>query len=446
MNEETRNRNIIIFIVILMLLILAIVSVLLVLDKNNGNNKKVILEQKYISENKLIGFDKYYFGIRDERIVSILGLDGEILYLDDFGVEYDKLYKTNIDTIVIYKKKNDSFKIFLFDGQSMYKSYDFKTKDDIKELVYDDVLLGFISEKPDITTIYNLDGSTIELEDISIVPDYIVGDTYKFNSINSLIAKKKELCGAIDILGNTLINFDYEDLKNTTNSSYIAKLNNKYGVINKKKEVIIPITNDYIVDSNDGYVIFNKNIELYNKKGEKISHKKIKNKVKDIDIRDNNIFFYDKEYSDLLIIGKNMYVLKNKLTEIAVDEFYYDGFLVIYSDNTLSIYDEFFNKILDNEIDLDKINKVYEVDNNDYYLEYTKNIKEFKVILGKNMNKSISNELIYKTSNYLIYKDKDNIVFKSYDGQVLETISSNDIIVNKNSIVLDNVIYKISIK
>ena len=91
---------------------------------------------------------------------------------------------------------------------------------------------------------------------ITVRPD----DDYQIGSHNDLIyLRAQELFGAIDGYGNTVIPFEYDELKPAGEAGFIAKKAGKYGVIGNNGEVLLPCELIGIKEVKEELVVFETN-------------------------------------------------------------------------------------------------------------------------------------------------------------------------------------------
>ena len=109
MDESRRNRVLLVVIIVIMLLVIIIGGILLHINKEEKKSL-LKLKQLYVSDYKIVPFDKYFMGVNDNKIISIIDENGKELYLNDNGVKYDGLFMKNDDTPIIYNVLNDLHK------------------------------------------------------------------------------------------------------------------------------------------------------------------------------------------------------------------------------------------------------------------------------------------------------------------------------------------------
>lgn len=183
-------------------------------DKNNNKVRSYIIPKK--SE-----FDSIYFAVCEEDLPYALHYKNfEVYstnYLDGLGYKIDRKDDNSINW-------NDSF-------QRYDEVFDFRIDD--HSVVKYDGKYGLI----------NINGEEI------IPPIY---EEISFEASNFVKAKKENFYGVLDKKGNIIVDFIYDNIKiperivNDKNEPIIVGLNNKYGVVNKNNEIIIPIENKFI--------------------------------------------------------------------------------------------------------------------------------------------------------------------------------------------------------
>ncbi len=217
---------------------------------------------------------------------------------------------------------------------------------------------------------------------------------------------RNEVCGLIDYKGNTIIDYTYDNIKEITSNTYIVKKNEKYGLINSKNEILIPIDNDnYNISDNYIMLTKNKNLGVFNKSGKKIVDYTIP-------IEPNSSCYDDED-----IAGYTFEELNNQLYIITFPECSYYDDLSTYNETQANKYLKTYlisNKKIEKIVN-GKLHTLYEYDNktNKYTLKYfyTESIKDKKITFiiydldlyeyykfTPNYNDSINSYLITNTS------------------------------------------------
>lgn len=95
---------------------------------------------------------------------------------------------------------------------------------------------------------------------------------------NGFIVKKDSKIGLIDLNGNTIIPFEYEDINSDDENRIFVKKDSKWGVVTNKNKIIIPCIYDYIAyawdddqdESHNYIVVQNDKFGKINEKGDEI--------------------------------------------------------------------------------------------------------------------------------------------------------------------------------
>ncbi len=107
----------------------------------------------------------------------------------------------------------------------------------------------------------------------------ILGDKeYICKDWNGFVVKKNSNIGLIDLNGNTIIPFEYEDINSEDENRIFVKKDSKWGVVTNKNKIIIPCIYDYIAyawddvhdESHNYIVVQHDKFGKINEKGEEI--------------------------------------------------------------------------------------------------------------------------------------------------------------------------------
>ena len=464
--ENSKNKILLISTIIVLLLSVAAIFIYLGIDSNN-KEKKIKIEQIYISDYELdfLG-DNYFYGTYNNRIGVIIDNKGKEIYKNNNGIAYENIYELLNGNFLIYNNTNEELYTYIFDGNKIDTYYDIKEVEKVTPIIYikdeKKYLLAFAEQKEDNLYIYNLNNKgIIVLKDTTLSNN---NKEYITKNDNSIIIKKEDKYGVIDLEGNKLIEEKYLSLETDSNGNYIAKNEKKYyGLLNNKEEVLIKFNYKKITESESYYLIVNnenrlllydkelnpviKNTMNYNNT-EKTSYKlyKIDNNL----IIINNLNEKDNEYK-----YHNLYYIKDNKIEKEITEYGFNKNELIYTidkNNKVTFYDYNMNEIdnieLSKEITIKNIEKINNKIKRITYLEndiektkyYNENNKQIEMSIG---------EKLIETSSYIVYLNTDNkeeLVVYDLDGNKITYIQGENIRLKKNYIIIDKGIYKIEMK
>ena len=457
MDESKKNRIILVIVIILLLLFIIIGGIIVHVNKNDRTSK-IHLKQLYVSDHEIIPFDKLFLGISDDRLVSVVDEDGTELYLDDVGIKYDGIYMQNDDTPILYNVSNGKLNVYVIGDNGPNKLFTINDVSEAVPLIYKgekEYLMGFVQYRDNDTYLYNFENNGLVVLDGSI----LLGDKVYNNSIYTyskefIIAKKDDKYGAVNINGNLVIDYNYDDLMND-GISIIFAVKNKYGVMNSNQEIVLKPKYNIVKKVTDGYLIGNDRLVFYDNLLNKISNYKMLHNIDKYSLREDNSLYEYSVGDNYVIVNNyfesslkkeykyhNMYVIKDKKVN-TIQQTSFNNKEVIYSYNkgVITIYSSLLEKELEIKTDIKKIKEIIRVQNNDYYVRtdkegiiFNKQGKKIKNIWGK---------LIYYNDRYLIYCNNKKIKFLDYYNEVLETLDGNDIMISNNRLVVDGNIYLI---
>ena len=80
-----------------------------------------------------------------------------------------------------------------------------------------------------------------------------------FYSTKYFVVKNEEnKYGLIDEMGNLVLDYQYDDLANTRNKTFVASKNGKYGVINEKGEILLSFNYKAVFSQKNRYLVVNR--------------------------------------------------------------------------------------------------------------------------------------------------------------------------------------------
>lgn len=367
-------------------------------DKGEIRSKKEYDELKNESCKRIIVIKNNKYGVID-RIgntivkpiyLSISNYDNGIAILKD----YDGYSLININGHVITKEKYDlmvKINDYYMVAKNNKYGYINNSGEIIIPLIYDYIgeystnlipiknnnKYGFINayNKLIINTIYDnickvgneyigliKKDNGVEKEQIINKEENIVSDlpedTYIFNSSDNLLIANKlinenTLTGCIDLSGNTIIPFIYDNIRPFKQNIAIAKLNNKYGVIDKNNNIIVDFKYDEISNFYNGHAITkNNNLDKYGL----------------IDSKGNTIL--PEVFNNIILLNDNKVYVEGYIYDI--DNIEIDYKIIINNDDRIII------KSFNNEGEM-----------NNYYNLFTEEYNNFMEKLGLTKNKKL---------------------------------------------------------
>ena len=280
------------------------------------------------------------------------------------------------------------------------------------------------------------------------------------------------LMGAVDYNGYVVIPYQYANIINTYNDSFIIEnQKQQYGIISNKNEVIIK-PNYKVIDLYENYyLLVNKNnkLAIYSKDYNEIVGFKMKyDSLLDYDLRSsmNSLHLY-KAGGRLFIVNNymedankteyenhNLYIISNGKINETITQLGFDVNNIIYLYDkayNLKIYDTDFNLLFSVQLnDVEKINNINLVSNNTIQINYTSNdeqeINKYYNQTGEEVNFD-QGKLVLRNEEYVAYiKESDGIkslnIFDNNEN-LLDSITGQSITVKGNFAVVDKGIYEI---
>lgn len=484
MNEEVKNRKIVIGLIFIMLFIVLVFVVYSVLkkDRNDLNKDLIKINQVYSSDYDLTYLgDNYFIGSYENNVINvIINQNGQEIYEDSVGINYDSYYKTKDGKYLIYNNIDNKLNIYLFDGKVIEQKDVVDKFSYVKPIIYKkydiEYIVGFMSILEDDFYLYDLSsGNTVLIEDSLFMGDYIENGIYYVYSDKYLVVKNNEnFMGVIDFDGNIIVDFKYKNIVNTYSDSFVAlSKKDKYGIIDINEKKLVKFNNKAIDCFENGCLVVNSNnkMALYDYSYANVT---------DFVMNYNTLIEYDLRSKNnsvnLYTVGDKKIVVNNYLE--AKNGIEYDKHsLYIINNNeivknikqvgfgatdVLFTYDENFNiNIFDNEFielfsikikNLKKIENIEYVSKDIVCIKYLNNeeksVLEYYDLNGEKVDFNLG-EVVIKHENFYGYIKNDRIMKLSLydiDGEVLDNISGNNISIFDDFIIVDNAIYHIDVK
>ena len=393
-----------------------------------------------IDNNYRIINDKYIILYKDSTLSEIYDFNGKNIYQGE--IEFTDIYEGIDGKIYVYLSEEADYSnkvsVYRIDNkkEKLIKTLHIEGTNYIPIVSKNDssYLLGFVNYKVlnEIDTsnsLFLLNQGEIDI-DFSLLNDGNENIVLANNS-RYLIISKDDRYGLYNIKDNkVIVDFDYEELTYDKNN-YIAKKNNKYGIIDRNQKKIVDFDYDNIFSYDNSLLLVKDNkIILMDS-----SYNLIETTIK-----------YDKDDTYLLYIVNNKFILKTNKKIYFINE---NGEADIKEDNYLEVSDLIYS--------YNNQSKIYSIYNDDLSLKYTIDLGDYdfnkyeKLFLVNN-TLVLGNEKIlfdFKTgeviNNYLDYNstikniklvfDGENKTIKIYENN---KIKYNDTVVGNK----DNFIHK----
>ncbi len=485
MEDGKINRN---FIAALIAVVL-IISISFVLfraiknEKTNNSSLDVQIKQLYSSDYSLKYMDeKYFIGSYEKNMLGvIIDNTGKEVYKGTQDILYDNIYLMKDGRYLIYSNQNNKLVTYVFDGEKVEFFYDIDNVSYVNPIIYkgieEEYIIGFSSLVNNDLYLYSLtNGGIVVVNDVSLVADYTLNGTYYTYNENYLVIKDlKGFKGVIDLDGKEIIECKYKDIINTYNNSFIAlDKKDKYGIINKNKEIKVKF-NYQVIDDYDNYYIFvnDKNkMALYDLDYKKITDYDMNyNSLVKFDLRSNyNSINLYKMNGKVIIVNNyledkngteydkhNLYIINNGKIEKNIKQIGFDNKDVIYTydkEYNVIIYNDFFEEISKIKLnDIKKIESIRYVRKDVVMVKYI-SLDDKENIVYFNLNGNIvefdlGNVVINKQDYYGYTKKNDDVSKLSiYDlnNNLLDDITGESIKVYGDYLIVDKGIYKIEVK
>lgn len=484
MENEKRNRYIIIIIVSLLLLIVFAFAIYSIINAKKNDKKliNVTINQIYSSDYKLSNFDNSYFiGSYEDKIIDvIIDSEGKEVFkgLGDFG--YDAVYKMKDDRYLIYTNIDNKLTTYIFDGTNIKQFYEIDNVTYVNPIIFKGIdteyIIGFASIVEDDLYLYNLNSSGIlVVNDASLVGDYSINGKYYVYNENYLVVKNSDnLMGVIDVNGNIVLDYKYNNIVNTYDNSFIAVNNKgKYGVIDKAGKTLIKFKYSVIDYFRDYYLLVNSNnkMALYSKDYKQLTEFEMNyDSLLEYDLRTefNSVNLY-KVDGRVVVVNNyledkngieydkhNLYVIDGKSIVKKIKQVGFGSKDVIYTydkDYNITIYDSQFTELF--KFKLDKVKRIEDISyvsnnviNITYLNEQEKIDNTYIDSEGKEVDFGLGKLVINNIDYYGYLKNnKDGQMLTLYDleGNYLDDITGTKIDIYDDYLIIDKSIYKINV-
>lgn len=480
MEKEKINQMfvIIVIMVLLIFVVVFIVSTLLSSKEDNVDKLQVKFNQIYSSDYELRAIDdKYFIGSYEKNIINvIIDNNGQEIYKGNENIYYENIYKTKNDEYIIYNNIDNKLNVYLFDGEKMETLYNLDNVSYIKPVIYKGIdqeyIVCFVSVVNDDLYIYSLDNIGMKIiDDVSLMGDQINDNFYYIYNDEYLVVKnKEEKMGVIDLFGEVVIDYKYDNILNTYNNSFIVLDDSKYGIIDEHGEKLLKSSYKAIYDFGNYYIVVNtKNkMALYNEEYDNLTGFKMDyDSLIPFDLRGSvrSVMLY-KVNGKIVVV--NNYLEDVNKTEYDKHDFYIingediqkeieqigfgcENVVYTYDDYKIKIYDNYFETILEYKLNnVSKVEDILLVGNNLYQVIYYDNENKLtKVYIdndGQERDYDLGTILFDKTLYTGFIKEEDNLLsLTMYDKnlEILDTLEGKYIDNVGDYVVVDNSIYKI---
>lgn len=481
MEKEKINQMfvIIVIMVLLIFVVVFIVSTLLSSKEDNVDKLQVKFNQIYSSDYELRAIDdKYFIGSYEKNIINvIIDNNGQEIYKGNENIYYENIYKTKNDEYIIYNNIDKKLNVYLFDGEKMETLYNLDNVSYIKPVIYKGIdqeyIVCFVSVVNDDLYIYSLDNIGMKIiDDVSLMGDQINDNFYYIYNDEYLVVKnKEEKMGVIDLFGEVVIDYKYDNILNTYNNSFIVLDDSKYGIIDEHGEKLLKSSYKAIYDFGNYYIVVNtKNkMALYNEEYDNLTGFKMDyDSLIPFDLRGSvrSVMLY-KVNGKIVVVNNyledvnkteydkhDFYIINGEDIQKEIEQIGFGCGNVVYTyddDYKIKIYDNYFETILEYKLNnVSKVEDILLVGNNLYQVIYYDNENKLtKVYIdndGQERDYDLGTILFDKTLYTGFIKEEDNLLsLAMYDKnlEILDTLEGKYIDNVGDYVVVDNSIYKI---
>lgn len=481
MEKEKINQMfvIIVIMVLLIFVVVFIVSTLLSSKEDKVDKLQVKFNQIYSSDYELRAIDdKYFIGSYEKNIINvIIDNNGQEIYKGNENIYYENIYKTKNDEYIIYNNIDNKLNVYLFDGEKMETLYNLDNVSYIKPVIYKGIdqeyIVCFVSVVNDDLYIYSLDNIGMKIiDDVSLMGDQINDNFYYIYNDEYLVVKnKEEKMGVIDLFGEVVIDYKYDNILNTYNNSFIVLDDSKYGIIDEHGEKLLKSSYKAIYDFGNYYIVVNtKNkMALYNEEYDNLTGFKMDyDSLIPFDLRGSvrSVMLY-KVNGKIVVVNNyledvnkteydkhDFYIINGEDIQKEIEQIGFGCGNVVYTyddDYKIKIYDNYFETILEYKLNnVSKVEDILLVGNNLYQAIYYDNENKLtKVYIdndGQERDYDLGTILFDKTLYTGFIKEEDNLLnLTMYDKnlEILDTLEGKYIDNVGDYVVVDNSIYKI---
>lgn len=481
MEKEKINQMFVIIVIMALLIfvVVFIVSTLLSSKEDNVDKLQVKFNQIYSSDYELRAIDdKYFIGSYEKNIINvIIDNNGQEIYKGNENIYYENIYKTKNDEYIIYNNIDKKLNVYLFDGEKMETLYNLDNVSYIKPVIYKGIdqeyIVCFVSVVNDDLYIYSLDNIGMKIiDDVSLMGDQINDNFYYIYNDEYLVVKnKEEKMGVIDLFGEVVIDYKYDNILNTYNNSFIVLDDSKYGIIDEHGEKLLKSSYKAIYDFGNYYIVVNtKNkMALYNEEYDNLTGFKMDyDSLIPFDLRGSvrSVMLY-KVNGKIVVVNNyledvnkteydkhDFYIINGEDIQKEIEQIGFGCENVVYTyddDYKIKIYDNYFETILEYKLNnVSKVEDILLVGNNLYQVIYYDNENKLtKVYIdndGQERDYDLGTILFDKTLYTGFIKEEDNLLsLTMYDKnlEILDTLEGKYIDNVGDYVVVDNSIYKI---
>lgn len=479
MNQEKRNQYLVVGIVVILLIAVFCVGIYEAVKYNNKRLKEqgYIFNQIYFSEYTLDMIDeKYFIGYIGEKQVNVI-VDqyGKEVFSNGVDLYYDDIYKTKEGNYLFYNNRNNRLVAYTFNGQNIDKVLDINDVLNVKPIIYTnnniEYILGFSSTKDGSLQLYMLNNSgIISIPDVTLMYDHVVSNkNYVYSDKYIVVSNSEQLYAIYDLVGNKVVDFEYKDIKNTLNNSFIVKNSKgKYGIIDINKKELVKIKYKAIDVYNNNYLVVDgSNMAIFNNNYENITGFKMKyDSTIEFNLRNDNSMHlwhvgnnfvvvnnYLQDMKKIEYTKRSAYFIKNNKITNTIKQVGFENNGLVYSFNDEYLV-TFYGSELDEDysIQLKNVNKLLSISNvtidtiKVLYLnkENKEEVKYYKK--GKEIEFNYGTSLFFNEDYEIIFNDKDEVSIYNLDMKKIDSLEGNNVIYKNNYLIVDSGIYRIEKK
>jgi WG containing repeat len=251
-----------------------------------------------------------------------------------------------------------------------------------------------------------------------------------FNSFTSFKAAVDGRVGVLDSLGNVLVECIYSDIKIINDFNFAVKNKGKWGIVNNKQRLLVPIVYNEIETDDLGFIFLKKgaSYNVFDVLKQVLNNTQFES-VDILKFNDSSFFVITELDGKKGILGDSAkLVIPNEYD--LIDLIYSTNFFKIKKDNLFGLIDWSGKIIIPckyDDIDVyNKLNLITAKQNSNYFLYNFNGQKIFE--------SSFSNMSIINDSLFLLKQKNDSLFFIGKRGQQPEQLKYQEVIINGESL------------
>jgi len=330
-------------------------------------DNKVYLENKELKkQDNFYVYDNKFFYLNSSKLHS----SNDNIYVVSDNNKYFIYNKLNNNTLIL-----DNYKLVIFDNKLEF-IYSDNSLYDIENFEKIDIIGSLLDDKQ----------QTYCLDNASII---------QYNTNKYLFTKNDNKVNILDFKGNLVNTFLYDDIVSTKENYFIVYDNNKYGVVDINKKVILDISYDKIYYNNNYYLTLeDRKINVYDEKFQKLTND-IDINYEDTKCDTNNPFKVNKNGNNLFIsYYDKVYLIENNNARLFEKSYIIDDLLIVRENKKLDVYDLTMKKYQNIKFDRSDYDNV----TFDVYKNTKSNHLNISIVSEKN-NEYISELYVYDLVN-----------------------------------------------